>query len=37
MSNFLIFKDDRWIGVSYRTFMYYKGEKKIVGGGIIHY
>ena len=33
MSNFLIFKDYRWICVTYRTFMDYKGEKKIVGCG----
>ena len=33
MSNCLIYKDDRWICVTYRTFMDYKGEKKIVGCG----
>lgn len=33
MSNFYIFTNGKWVGVSYRTFMDYKGEKKIVGGG----
>lgn len=33
MSNFYILVNEKWVGVSYRTFMDYKGEKKIIGGG----